>query len=146
METSNCNSDALWVQSSLLAIDGMVAEDTIRMSGVEGEIHDLVGTDVVVNNVDGFMMSGLTLESISGSDNREVNIHDATITGAPAIDLDNTAGELSNLAIDCGGSGTGLTAHHGRALHPRLPYPTLQLHLMRKESIYTRMANPLQWF
>ena len=115
VETSNCNSDALWVQSSLLAIDGMVAEDTIRMSGVEGEIHDLVGTDVVVNNVDGFMMSGLTLESISGSDNREVNIHDATITGAPAIDLDNTAGELSNLAIDCGGSGTGLTAHHGRA-------------------------------
>ena len=115
VETSNCNSDALWVQSSLLAIDGMVAEDTIRISGVEGEIHDLVGTDVVVNNVDGFTMSGLTLNSISGSDNRELNIHDATITGAPAIDLDNTAGDLSNLAIDCGGSGTGLTAHHGRA-------------------------------
>ena len=34
---------------------------------------------------------------------------------APAIDLDNSAGVLSNLDIDCGGSGTAITAHHGRS-------------------------------
>jgi len=93
----------------------MTTQDPVTLSGVEGELHDLEGTEVAVNNLDGFSMSGLTLESIYGADNREVNIHDAILTSAPAIDFDNTAGVLSNLAVDCGGSGTGITSHHGRA-------------------------------
>jgi hypothetical protein len=48
-------------------------------------------------------------------DNRDIIIDVASIAGAPAVDLDNTAGTLSNLDIDCGGSGTAITAHHGRA-------------------------------
>ena len=60
-------------------------------------------------------MSDLSLESIYGADNREINIDGAVITGAPAIDFDNTAGVLSNLVVDCGGSGIGITSHHGRA-------------------------------
>ena len=90
-------------------------QDPVTMSGVEGELHDFQGTEVTVDNVDGFSMSDLTLESIYGADNREINIDGAVITGAPAIDFDNTAGILSNLVVDCGGSGTGITSHHGRA-------------------------------
>lgn len=115
VETNNCESDALWALGTYLSIEGMTTQDPVTLSGVEGELHDLEGTEVAVNNLDGFSMSGLTLESIYGADNREVNIHDAILTSAPAIDFDNTAGVLSNLAVDCGGSGTGITSHHGRA-------------------------------
>ena len=61
------------------------------------------------------MMSDLTLSSLTGDENREINIDGATFSSAPGIDLDNSAGTLSNIAIDCGGSGTGLIAHHGRS-------------------------------
>ncbi|MEC8789019.1 MAG: hypothetical protein VXX17_03025 [Candidatus Thermoplasmatota archaeon] len=115
LETNNCESDALWALGTYLSIDGMTTQDPVTMSGVEGELHDLDGTEVTVDNVDGFSMSDLTLESIYGADNREINIDGAVITGAPAIDFDNTAGVFSNLAVDCGGSGTGITSHHGRA-------------------------------
>ena len=115
VETNNCESDALWALGTYLSIDGMTTQDTVTMSGVEGELHDLHGTEVTVDNVDGFSMSDLTLESIYGADNRQINIDGAVITGAPAIDFDNTAGVLSNIAVDCGGSGTGITSHHGRA-------------------------------
>tara|TARA_Y100001954_G_scaffold236337_1_gene296654 strand:+ start:6 stop:3125 length:3120 start_codon:yes stop_codon:yes gene_type:complete len=115
LETNNCESDALWALGTYLSINGMTTQDPVTMSGVEGELHDLDGTEITVNNVDGFSMSDLMLESIYGADNREINIDGAVITGAPAIDFDNTAGVLSNLAVDCGGSGTGITSHHGRA-------------------------------
>ena len=115
LETNNCESDALWALGSLLLIDGMTTQDAVRVSGVEGEIHNLIGTDIFVDNVDGFSMSELTVDSISGYDNREINIDDVTVSGAPAIDFDNTAGTLSNMVINCGGSGTGITSHHGRA-------------------------------
>ena len=115
LETNNCESDALWALGTYLSIDGMTTQDPVTISGVEGELHDLAGTEITVSNVDGFSMSDLTLESIYGADNREINIDGAVITGAPAIDFDNTAGVLSNLVVDCGGSGTGITSHHGRA-------------------------------
>ena len=68
---------------------------------------------MVVNNLDEFEMNNLNITSLSGADNREIIIDEASIGGAPAVDLDNTAGTLSNLVIDCGGSGTAITAHHG---------------------------------
>ena len=115
LETFNCNSDALWALGPYLSIDGMTTQDTVRLSGVEGEVNNLVGYDVLVDNVDGFSMGGLTVGSIYGSDNRELNIDDTNVSGAPALDFDNTAGTLTNIAVDCGGSGTGITSHHGRA-------------------------------
>ena len=115
VETNNCESDALWALGSHLSIDGLITQDPVKLAGTEGEIHGLEGTVVTVDNVDGFSLSGLKVESIFGEDNREIIIDNAIITGAPAIDFDNTAGTLSNIAIDCGGSGTGITSHHGRA-------------------------------
>jgi len=112
---NNCYSDAIWAQGVLVSLEELTVSDTIRLSGVDGDASEVSGTDVVVNNVDGFTMADLTLESLTGADNRELNIDGATFSSAPAIDLDNTAGDLSNIVIDCGGSGTAITAHHGRA-------------------------------
>ena len=89
--------------------------DTVSLGAVEGHLSNLDGAGLVVNNLDGFEMNKLDLTSLNGTDNREIIIDTVSINGAPAIDLDNSAGSLSNLNIDCGGSGTGITAHHGRA-------------------------------
>ena len=118
----------------------MTTQDPVSVSGVEGEIHNLAGTEVSVDNVDGFSMTGLTVESIYGADNREINIDNAIVTGSPAIDFDNTAGILSNIVVDCEGSGTGITSHHGRA-SSSLTFPILPFHHVQKVLTYTPMEN-----
>jgi hypothetical protein len=40
------------------------------------------------------------------------------LNGPPAAELENSAGSISHLTIDCGGSGVGLSSHHGRASAP----------------------------
>ena len=64
-------------------------------------MSNLDGAGLVVNNLDGFEMNELDLTSLNGTDNREIIIDTVSINGAPAIDLDNSAGSLSNLNIDC---------------------------------------------
>ena len=113
-----CATDSLWARSLPLSIDGLTVTEKVDLGGVTGEMNDLNGADLHFNNLDGFMMSDLTLTSINGSDNREINIDGAVINGAPAIDFENTAGSISHLAINCGGSGVGVTSHHGRASSP----------------------------
>ena len=115
VEMINCNDDALWTQGTYSMIDGLTVSDNVTLAGVEGSLTNFVGESLAVNNLDGFMMSDMTLSSLTGNDNREINIDGATFDSAPGIDLDNSAGTLSNIAIDCGGSGTGLIAHHGRS-------------------------------
>lgn len=115
VEMINCDDDALWTQGTYLMIDGLTVSDDVTLAGVEGSLTNFVGESLAVNNLDGFMMSDLTLSSLTGDENREINIDGATFDSAPGIELDNSAGTLSNIAIDCGGSGTGLIAHHGRS-------------------------------
>ena len=115
VEMQNCQSDAIWAQAVELMADGLNVIDTVSLGAVEGHLSNFEGVDLVVNNLDGFEMNNLNITSVSGADNREIIIDTAIISGAPAVDLDNSAGSLSNLNIDCGGSGTAITAHHGRA-------------------------------
>ena len=110
-----CATDSLWARSVPLSIDGLTVTEKLDLGGVTGEMTNVNGAELYFNNLDGFTMSDLTLTTITGSDNRQINIDGAVINGAPSIDLDNTAGSISNLVIDCGGSGVGITAHHGRA-------------------------------
>ena len=111
----NCQSNAIWAQSVEFMADGLTVTDKVSLGAVEGHLSNFDGADLVVNNLDEFEMNNLNITSLSGADNREIIIDEASIGGAPAVDLDNTAGTLSNLDIDCGGSGTAITAHHGRA-------------------------------
>ena len=115
VEMTNCHSDALWTQGTFAVIDGLKVSDDVTLAGVEGTLSNLEGENLEVSNLDGFVMSDLTLSSLIGNDNRYISIDGAIFDSAPAIDLDNSAGALSNINVDCGGSGTGITAHHGRS-------------------------------
>tara|TARA_B110001452_G_scaffold237348_1_gene217127 strand:+ start:525 stop:4976 length:4452 start_codon:yes stop_codon:yes gene_type:complete len=114
----SCASDSIWARSLPLLIDGLQVTEKVDLSGVSGELINFEGGELHINNLDGFMMSDLTLTSINGSDNREIIIDGATINGTPALVLENTAGSISELTIDCGGSGVGVSVHHGRASAP----------------------------
>jgi hypothetical protein len=113
-----CAADSLWARSLPLSIDGLSVTEKVDLNGVTGGMNNFEGGELSINNLDGFMMSDLVLTSLNGSDNREITIDGAVINGAPAIVLENTAGSISYLTIDCGGSGVGLSAHHGRASAP----------------------------
>lgn len=113
-----CAANSLWARSLPLSIDGLLVTEKVDLNGVTGEMDNFEGGELNINNLDGFMMSDLVLTSLNGSDNREITIDGAVINGAPAIDLENTAGSISYLTIDCGGSGVGLSSHHGRASAP----------------------------
>ena len=113
--TQSCASNSLWARGLSVSITDFTASEKVDLGGITGTMSGFNGGDLHVNNLDGFMMSDLTLTSINGSDNREITIDGAIVTGAPAVDLDNTAGSITDLQIDCGGSGVGLTSHHGRA-------------------------------
>jgi hypothetical protein len=114
----SCATNSLWARSLPLSIDGLLVSEKADLNGVTGEMNDFEGGELHISNLDGFMMSDLVLVSLNGSDNREIIIDGAVINGAPAIDLENTAGSISYLTIDCGGSGVGLSSHHGRASAP----------------------------
>jgi hypothetical protein len=113
-----CAANSLWARSLPLSIDGLLVTEKVDLNGVTGEMNNFEGGELNINNLDGFMMSELVLTSLNGSDNREITIAGAAINSAPAIDLENTAGSISYLTIDCGGSGVGLSSHHGRASAP----------------------------
>ena len=113
-----CAANSLWARSLPLSIDGLLVTEKVDLNGVTGEMNNFEGGELNINNLDGFMMSELVLTSLNGSDNREITIAGAVINSAPAIDLENTAGSISYLTIDCGGSGVGLSSHHGRASAP----------------------------
>ena len=57
-------------------------------------------------------LEGVLVEDVNGEWIFEANVIKSK---TPAVDFDNTAGSISNLEIDCGGTGTGFTSHHGRA-------------------------------
>ncbi len=114
----SCASNSLWARSLPLSIDGLEVTERVDLGGVSGELINFEGGELHINNLDGFMMSDLVLTSINGSDNREIFIDGATINGTPALVLENTAGIISELAIDCGGSGVGVSVHHGRSSAP----------------------------
>ena len=113
-----CAANSLWARSLPLSIDGLLVTEKVDLNGVTGEMNNFEGGELNINNLDGFMMSELVLTSLNGSDNREITIAGAVINSAPAIVLENTAGSISYLTIDCGGSGVGLSSHHGRASAP----------------------------
>ena len=111
----NCNSNSLWARGSTLEIDGLVTQQAVDLGGTNGFLTNFNGGILTVNNLDGFEISDIEIESLDGIDNRNLMISGGIINGAPAITLENTAGDLTDLVIDCGGVGTGLISNHGRS-------------------------------
>lgn len=111
----NCYANSLWARASELQIDGLVANQPIDIEGSTGYMHNFNGTSLNVNNLDNFEFAGIVVDSITGTNNRDLVISDANIFGAPGMYFEDTAGYLSGLTVDCGGQGVGVVANQGRA-------------------------------
>ena len=114
-DIKNFAGDTIWARGSWIDIDGVEANGDVSLEGVDGGINDLEANTLTISNLDGYTMEELSLSSLVGTFNRDITIDGLNVSGAPGVDLDGTAGQISDLAIDCGGSGIGLISHHGRA-------------------------------
>ena len=132
LEISFCNGPAIWArQTEVIASNITIGE------GVDTGF-DLTEVSGIISSVDATQFSGtgnvvwldsmdeeFKLENvlavtgqsaaIAGRNNRNLQIDNVVIEGAPGIDFDSSAGLLSNIQLTGEGSGNGLINHHGRS-------------------------------
>ena len=129
---ASCDGSAVWAQQVEVAFDTLTFEDGVDQglyfTDVSGEANNIdatgfAGDDSIVylsNMRAGFSMNGLEgvvtgAGGLMGAANQALNLHDISLTGAPAIDLDLSSGTLTDVTLVGEGSGTGFLAHHGRS-------------------------------
>ena len=129
---ASCDGAALWAQQVPLQLSDLVFDDGVdqglELTGVTGSVAGIdasafrgSGAIVSMNALrGGFELSGIVGQvgsagGLVGEDNENLVIQDVHLIGAPAIDLDLSSGMLSNLVLEGPGSGTAVTAHHGRS-------------------------------
>ena len=132
VELDSCNGASIWARQIALQINGLkIGANTssgMELTGVTGSANNidasLFNGDSNVMwlesidghfSVDGFSAIATGVAAIAGNNNREISLLNIEITGAPAIDFDNTAGMISGLNLSGQGAGTGLTVHHGKS-------------------------------
>lgn len=130
---SDCGGPGMWARQSTLSVSGITLGDGIEqgldLTGVTGQVdgvhaHDFNGTGALIslNSIDGiFILSDVNglvggLGGIIGSENKALNLQDISLTGAPGIDIDRSAGSITNVHLSGDGSGTAMVFHHGRSL------------------------------
>jgi len=132
---SDCGGPGLWARQTSLSVSkitlGGGIEQGLDLTGVTGQVdgvhaHAFSGTGSLISlsSIDGtFALSdvnGVTggLGGIIGSENKALNLQDINLTGAPGIDIDRSAGTITNVHLSGDGSGTAVVFHHGRSLDP----------------------------
>jgi len=129
---ASCDGTAIWAQQVNLDANGLVFEAGVdhglELTDTSGRVNDIDamnfdGSGAIVSMES--MQPGFTLSNLNGmvsgtggiigQDNEGVDLQHITLQGAPAIDLDLSSGTLSDLTLIGPGSGTALTAHHGRS-------------------------------
>jgi hypothetical protein len=92
------------------------------VDGVDASMHDGAGASMHVQDIDDdFRLTDLTLvagqgtAAFTGGPNRALDVDGVHITGAPGLDVDDSAGALQNLVLEGPGTGTAFIAHHGRS-------------------------------
>ena len=130
---STCNGVGLWARQSHLEVDGLEFEDgfthgfeltavTGSMNGIEATQFEGTGFIGWLESVDEmFTLSQLNgtvgaAGGLAGANNRFLDLESIQITGAPAVDFDNTAGHIDGLILNGQGTGTAFSSHHGRSL------------------------------
>ena len=130
---ATCNGVGLWARQAHLEVDGMALEDgfthgfeltavTGSMTGVNATNFQGSGYIGWLESVDeSFTLSDLNgtvgaLGGLAGVNNRHLNLQTIQITGAPAVDFDNTAGLIDGLILNGLGTGTAFASHHGRSM------------------------------
>ena len=114
-EIRNCEDYGIWARGSFITMDDLDISGDLYLEGVDGNLDGLIASDLSLHSLDGFTLTNLNVDSITGANNRDILIEDAEINGSPGIDFDQTSGELNDLEIDCGGAGVGVISHHGLA-------------------------------
>ena len=130
---STCNGVGLWARQSNVAVDGLNLENGFThgfeltavqgsMTNIDASAFDGSGMIGWLESIDGeFSLSQLNGSvgasgGLAGLNNRNINLETIQITGAPAIDFDNTAGRMTGLILNGEGAGTAFASHHGHAL------------------------------
>ena len=131
VQLDRCNGPALRAENAHLAITnvsvGPGSSDGVILTSVEGAVDGLQATefngaghliklDYINNNLLFTKVIGTVGGSagISGANNRALNLESVHLFGAPAIDLDSSAGLISDVTLEGNGYGVGLSSHHGR--------------------------------
>lgn len=92
------------------------------VDGVDASAHDGAGASMHVQDIDAelrltdlILVAGQSTAAFTGGPNRALDVDGAHITGAPGLDVDDSAGTLQNLVLEGPGTGTAFIAHHGRS-------------------------------
>ncbi len=133
LTVEGCGDHAVWwrdldVLASNLTVDAGAASG-VTLLGVRGSLeglnassHDGAGAslhlqdlrqDLRIRNLD--LRAGTASAALTGGPNRGLDVAVVDIEGAPGIDLDDSAGVLTDLTLSGSGTGTAITAHHGRS-------------------------------
>jgi len=133
VKLSTCNGVGLWARQSNVAVDGLNLENGFthgfELTAVKGTMTNIDASAFDGSGMIGWLESidgGFSLSNLNGSvgasgglaglNNRNINLETIQITGAPAIDFDNTAGRMTGLILNGEGAGTAFASHHGHAL------------------------------
>ena len=130
---TDCGGPGLWARQTPLSVSGITLGDGVEqgldLTGVTGQVDGVnayefsgTGSLISLNSIDGtFALSnvnGMTggLGGIIGSENKALNLQDINLSGAPGIDIDRSAGTITNVHLSGDGSGTAMVFHHGRSM------------------------------
>ena len=131
VQLDRCNGPALRAENAHLAITnisiGPGSSDGVVLTSVDGAIYglqatefngvghliklDYINSNLLISQVIGTVGGSA---GISGANNRALNLKSVHLFGAPAIDLDSSAGIISDVTLEGNGYGVGLSSHHGR--------------------------------
>lgn len=131
VEFTDCNGDAAWVRLSDVNFNNVTLnegmEDGLALVGVTGQVSGLktpsfVGDSTVrLESIDGdFILqdSQLSVGSEVGLiafNCDDIVLRNLEFSGAPAMDIDETSGQLEQITAQGNSVGTGVTIRHGKA-------------------------------
>ena len=133
VRVSNCNGVGIWARQSHLDVDGLTLSGDMthgfELTAVTGSMSNIdasefTGTGYIgwLESIDGsFAVSGLNgtvggMGGLAGINNRFIDLSEIQVTGAPAVDFDETAGIITGLILNGQGAGTAFASHHGRTM------------------------------
>ena len=130
---ATCNGVGLWARQANIHVDGLTLNNGFthgfELTAVKGSVANIDATNFDgsgyigwIESIDGdFTLSNLNgtvgaMGGLAGANNRFLDLEIIQITGAPAVDFDNTAGEINGMILNGLGTGTAFSSHHGRSM------------------------------
>ena len=133
---AECGDYALWATLSVLDIDGLDIEGGtntgVNLADVEGIVtgvdagsHNGSNSSIRLSEQDGnlvlrnlILAPGSSEAAFYATQSRWIEVDGMVVSGAPAIDVEYSAGLLSGLNLSGDGGGTAISIHHNRGSQP----------------------------